>query len=209
MKKVIALLLSAAMMICLFAGCGGGNNGTPSNEDNTGEVVLEFQQWFDNEMEAGYLQSICDAFYAETGIKVNLLSQPYADTKTQLQASAVAGTMADIVALDGSWIYDYATQGNLADLGALFTEIGFDTADVSMQTTVNGTVYAQPLVIFPCLMAVNRDILTAKGINELPTTWSEFLDVCKTVTDPANNVYGFAMNTVSYTHLTLPTICSV
>ena len=194
MKKVIALLLSAAMMVCLFAGCGGGNNGTPSNEDNTGEVVLEFQQWFDNEMEAGYLQSVCDAFYAETGIKVNLLSQPYADTKTQLQASAVAGTMADIVALDGSWIYDYATQGNLADLGALFTEIGFDTADVSMQTTVNGTVYAQPLVIFPCLMAVNRDILTAKGINELPTTWSEFLDVCKTVTDPANNVYGFAMN---------------
>lgn len=80
MKKVIALLLSAAMMVCLFAGCGGGNNGTPSNEDNTGEVVLEFQQWFDNEMEAGYLQSVCDAFYAETGIKVNLLSQPYADT---------------------------------------------------------------------------------------------------------------------------------
>ena len=156
MKKVIALLLSAAMMVCLFAGCGGNNNGTPSNEDNTGEVVLEFQQWFDNEMEVGYLQSVCDAFYAETGIKVNLLSQPYADTKTQLQASAVAGTMADIVALDGSWIYDYATQGNLADLGALFTEIGFDTADVSMQTTVNGTVYAQPLVIFPCLMAVNR-----------------------------------------------------
>lgn len=198
MKKVGAMLLVIAMTASMILGCAGKED-TKEASESSGEtsgdsVEIEFQQWFDNEMEEGYLQSVCDSFYEETGIKVKLLSNPYADTKTQLQASSVAGTMADVVALDGSWIYDYATQGMLMDLNDLFGQIGFDTGDISVQTSVNGTVYAQPLVNFPCLMAVNRDILKDAGVTEMPETWTEFLDVCKKVTKPDENVYGFAMN---------------
>jgi multiple sugar transport system substrate-binding protein len=160
----------------------------------TTDITLEFQQWFDNEMEKGYMQSVTDAYTAKTGVKIKLLSNPYSDTKTQIAAGAAAGTMADIVAMDGGWIYDYATQGALADLGALFTAIGFDTSTISAQTTVKGTVYVQPLVNFPSLMAVNLDLLNAKGITTMPETWSEFLTASKAVTDPANNIYGFGMN---------------
>lgn len=199
MKKMVAMLMVAALSIGMIAGCGSKETSDKSEETSSEEassegVEIEFQQWFDNEMEEGYLQSVCDNFYEETGIKVKLLSNPYADTKTQLQASSVAGTMADVVALDGSWIYDYATQGMLMDLNALFDEIGFDTSDISVQTSVNGTVYAQPLVNFPCLMAVNQDVLADAGITEIPETWTEFLDACKKVTNPDKNVYGFAMN---------------
>lgn len=211
MKKAISLLMALTMLATVFTGCTSGakpgspggspapsSAGTPAPQspavDSSEGVEIEFLQWFDNEMEEGYLQSICDAFYAETGIKVKLLSNPYADTKTQLQASAVAGTLPDVVALDGGWIYDYATQGLLADLGAAFDSIGFDDSTISVQTSVNGTVYAQPLVNFPCLMAVNTDLLTAAGVTQLPETWSDFVAACKKVTDPANNVYGFAMN---------------
>lgn len=208
MKKLLAILLAMAMMVSLLAGCGPAASAPVETEAPKAdapaaeapaapadeEIVLEFQQWFDNEMAEGYLQSVCDAFTAKTGVKIKLLSNPYADTKTQLEASAVAGTMADIVALDGGWIYDYATQGHLADLDALYAEIGFDTSDVSIMTAVNGTTYAQPLVNFPCLMAVNRDLLKAAGVEKLPETWTELLDACKKVTNPANNTYGFGMN---------------
>ena len=197
MKKTISVFLSGLLTVGLLMGCGEKTSSSQTKteaSEKSGEVVIEFQQWFDNEMEEGYLQSVCDAFYEETGIKVELLSNPYADTKTQLQAASVAGTMADIVALDGSWIYDYASQGMLMDLNKLFDAIEFDLTDITSQTTVDGTVYAQPLVNFPCLMAVNQDILNEAGITELPETWSEFLETCKTVTDPANNIYGFAMN---------------
>lgn len=220
MKKLLAILMAFAMMLSLLTGCGTGKSQTeePAKDDTPAaaeetpqetpdaapeetpaegekeEIVLEFQQWFDNEMEEGYLQSVCDAFYEETGVRIELLSNPYADTKTQLEASAVAGTMADIVALDGGWIYDYATQGHLANLDELYAANGFDTSEVSVMTAVNGVTYAQPLVNFPSLMAVNLDLLEAAGVNELPETWSEFLEACKKVNDPANNVYGFAMN---------------
>ena len=177
MKKVGAMLLVVAMTVSMILGCTS-NGDTKEASESSGEtsgdsVEIEFQQWFDNEMEEGYLQSVCDSFYEETGIKVKLLSNPYADTKTQLQASAVAGTMADVVALDGSWIYDYATQGMLMELNDLFGQIGFDTGDISVQTSVNGTVYAQPLVNFPCLMAVNRGILKDAGVTKMPETWTD------------------------------------
>lgn len=209
MKKLLATLLAMAMMVSLLAGCGPAASApaeteapkaeapaaeAPAAEAPAEEIVLEFQQWFDNEMPAGYLQGVCDAFTAETGVKIKLLSNPYADTKTQLEASAVAGTMADIVALDGGWIYDYATQGHLADLDALYAEIGMDTSKLSLMTAVNGTTVAQPLVNFPSMIAVNRDLLKAAGVEELPETWTEFMEACKAVTDPANNVYGFGMN---------------
>lgn len=217
MKKVLATWTALLLLVSLLAGCGATGNTTDSTTDDTAandtqgteettndadtgeetsgeEVVLEFQQWFDNEMEEGYLQSVCDQFYEETGIRVELLSNPYADTKTQLEASAVAGTMADIVALDGGWIYDYANQGLLANLDELYAAIGFDTSSVSTITKVNGVSYAQPLVNFPSLMAVNLDLLEEAGVTTLPETWSEFLTACQAVTDAENNIYGFGMN---------------
>lgn len=205
MKKLIACLLALAMAL-VFVACDQ-TAATPAaaateveteptaTEAATEEpVVLEFQQWFDNEMQEGYLQSLCDEFTAQTGVQIKLLSNPYADTKTQIEASAAAGTMADIVALDGGWIYDYAVQGHLANLDELYDQIGLDKSVVTAMTTVNGITYAQPIVNFPCLMAVNQDLLTNAGIEKLPETWTELLEDCKLITDPTNNIYGFAMN---------------
>ena len=187
MKKLLSFLVVMAMTLSLFAP-------VPAQTAAAEGPTIEFVQWFGKEMPDGYLQSLADKFKEETGITVELLSNPYADTKTMLQASAAAGTLPDVVALDGPWIYDYATQGLLADLGAAFNSIGFDPADLSMQISVNGTVYAQPIVNFPNLMAVNMDLLKAAGINEPPKTWTELKEDCQKLTDPANNVYGFGMN---------------
>jgi len=79
-------------------------------------------------------------------------------------------------------------------LGKLYKATGFDDSTISLKTTVNGIVYVQPLVIFPSLMAVNQDLLEAKGITTLPQTWSEFLKDCIAVTDPSKDTYGFGMN---------------
>ncbi|BDF05420.1 ABC transporter substrate-binding protein [[Clostridium] hylemonae] len=199
MKKTVALFMTVLMVFSLAA-CGSGSDGKGDSKkegDEKGgdsEIVLEFQQWFDNEMEEGYLQSICDDFYEETGIKIKLLSNPYADTKTQLEASAAAGTMADIVALDGGWIYDYAKQGLLAKLDGLYEDTGFDAKSVAEGTKVDKALYAQPIVNFPSMMAVNLDLLKSAGVDTLPETWSEFQEACEKVTDSGDNVYGFCSN---------------
>ena len=102
------------------------------------DTTLEFQQWWGVELPDGALQEICDGFTEETGVKIDLLSNPYADTKTQIAAGAAAGTMADVVGLDGSWVYDFAKQGSIANLTELMEADGYDDSQLSDQIKYEG-----------------------------------------------------------------------
>lgn len=160
---------------------------------DSGEVItLEFQQWWAVECPEGYVQNICDEFYAATGIKVELLSAPFADTKTQIVSGASTGTVADIVSVDGSWLYDFADQGLLTNLSVLMENDGYDQNNFNDQWQVKGDTYALPVVNFAYPMFANMDILNDCGITELPKTWSEFEEACKIISE--KGYYPFALN---------------
>ncbi len=160
------------------------------------DVTLEFQQWWGVELPDGALQELCDGFTEETGVAIELLSNPYADTKTQVAAGAATGTMADVVGLDGSWVYDFAKQGAIANLSELMEADGYDDSQLSDQITYEGSTYMIPVVNFAYPLYVNLDILEAAGVKDIPATWSEFLDVCAKIeenTDAA--AYCIPLNT--------------
>jgi multiple sugar transport system substrate-binding protein len=77
--------------------------------------TLEFTQWWEPELPEGAFRALMDEFEAQNpGIKVELISGPYATTKEQVVAGAAAGTMSDVVGLDGAWVSDFVKQGSLA-----------------------------------------------------------------------------------------------
>ena len=207
MRKSLAALLATGMTLGLI-GCGNAATSAPGAAEKpeteaeaktetkteaveTGDVTLEFQQWWGVELPDGVLQEICDGFTAETGVKIELLSNPYADTKTQIAAGAAAGTMADVVGLDGAWVYDFAKQGSIADMTALMTADGYDDSQLSDQIKVDGATYMIPVVNFAYPMYVNKDLLEAAGVTEVPENWTEFKDACKKVS--ANGAAGWAI----------------
>ena len=198
LKKGISVLAAGSMVLALAA-CGGGSSSDDTSSDSgTGSdggesITLEFQQWWGVELPDGFLAEICQGFTDETGIKIELLSNPYADTKTQVAAGAAAGTMADVVGLDGAWVYDFAKQGSIANLTELMTADGYDDSQLSDQIQYEGNTYMIPVVNFAYPMYVNMDILEAAGVEELPTTWSEFIDAAKTVADSDENVAAWAV----------------
>ena len=160
------------------------------------DTTLEFQQWWGVELPDGALQEICDGFTEETGVKIDLLSNPYADTKTQIAAGAAAGTMADVVGLDGSWVYDFAKQGSIANLTELMEADGYDDSQLSDQIKYEGNTYMIPVVNFAYPLFVNTDILEEAGVEEIPTTWSEFLDACdKITTNTDKAAYAIPLST--------------
>ena len=178
-KKMMALAAASAMVFSLVA-CGSSEK----SEDSGGGdgVTLEFQQWWGVELPDGALEEICQSFTDDTGINIKLLSNPYADTKTQIAAGAAAGTMADVVGLDGSWVYDFAKQGAISNLTELMEKDGYDTSQLSDQIKYEGNTYMIPVVNFAYPLYVNMDILEQAGVDTIPTTWSEFLAACEKIT---------------------------
>jgi len=181
LKKSVLSILFIGSILFILAACSQDQPGSASGEDGNGEVTLEFQQWWGVELPDGVLQEIVDGFTDETGIKVELLSNPYADTKTQIAAGAATGTMADVVGLDGSWVYDFGKQGAIANLTELMKADGYDDSQLSDQIKVDGNTYMIPVVNFAYPMYVNLDILEEAGIEEIPKTWSEFTEVTRKI----------------------------
>ena len=195
MKKGIAVGLIGVMMAGLVA-CGSKEESSSSDDasDESGDAVtLQFQQWWGAELPEGYLDDICASFEEETGIKVELLTAPWADTKTAITAGATNGTIADIISVDGAWLAEFVDMGILSDVEAA----GVDTSIVGDVWKVAGTGYVVPVLNFTYPMYVNMDILEAAGVEAIPTTWSELIDACKKITDAGYSAFALNLGTTN------------
>ena len=93
MKKLIALLLSAALCLSLLAGCGSktANNDAP-DAGNSGElremdVVLD---WYPNALHAFLYVAIDKGYFADEGLKVNIRFPSNANDALSLMAAGKA-----------------------------------------------------------------------------------------------------------------------
>ena len=175
-----------AMAAMGLAGCGGSGGGAD------GEVTLEFAQWWEPELPDGTFRALMDKFEEQNpGIKVELLSGPYASTKEQLVAGAAAGTMPDVVGIDGAWVNDFARQGAIADLTALMGQEGYDDSELASQIQYQGATYMIPVVNFVYPLFANTALLTKAGVTQIPSTREEFAAAAKAVT--GGEVSGWAL----------------
>lgn len=210
-RKILCLLLCAVMVVTLAAGCGSSSSSSSpsstessvSSKDNTDkpaektpakEVTLEFTQWWEPELPDGAFRGLMDQFESENpGIKVKLISGPYASTKQQVVAGAAAGTMSDVVGLDGAWVSDFVKQGAIASLSDLMSKAGYDDSQLASQIKLNGATYMIPVVNFVYPVFVNKDLIDKAGIKELPKTRNEFAVAAEKLTNAKSNIYGWIL----------------
>lgn len=196
MKRTFSLrLLSVFLVLVLvlaMTGCGKKENQEGGSGDG---LTLTFQQWWADECPDGFFQELVDGFTEETGIKIELYNAPNAETKTTLMAGAANGTIADIVGLDGGWIYELATNEVITPLDELFETCDVDTSQFSDMWTLDGKSYGTPVVSFAYPLFVNVDILEDCGITEMPETWSEFEECCEIITDKGYNAFAYNFDT--------------
>lgn len=166
----VAAVSSLALAGCSNADAEGGSGG--------GDVTLSFAQWWQPEAN-GQMEKLVDEFEeANPGIKIELQTGPYGDTKDQLVAGAASGTLPDLIGLDGNWVYDLTKQGVLADLGEVSG--GSDLIDSIEGVEVDGGTRMLNVVYATYVLFANTDILDAAGV-EVPTTWDEFAEAARAV----------------------------
>ncbi len=200
MKKVIVVCL-VAIMTASLAACGSGS-GTKEPSKSTGStatsepgktVTLKFQQWWGAELPKGYLDDICDKYEKATGVKVELLTAPWSDTKTAITAGSTNGTIADIISVDGAWLSEFVDMGILTDV----TAAGVNSSLASDIWKIKGTGYVVPILNFSYPMYVNMDILKAAGVEAVPTTWSELEAACKKITKTGKSAFALNLGTTN------------
>ncbi len=185
--QMTAVMTALAAMGVAGCGSSGGSGGS-------GEVTLEFTQWWEPELPDGTFRALMDTFEEQNpGIKVELLSGPYASTKEQLVAGAAAQTMPDVVGLDGAWVNDFAKQGAIADLTALMGEQGYDDSELASQIQVDGATYMIPVVNFVYPMFANMSLLESAGVTAMPSVRSEFEAAATAAAGTGDDVSGWAL----------------
>ena len=181
---------AAATTLLAMAGCSSSSAAPESG----GDVTIEFAQWWEPELPDGQFRALMDTFEQENpGIKVDLVSGPYASTKEQLFAGAASGTMPDVVGLDGAWVSDFAKQGVIADLSKLMSDAGFDDSQLASQIQVDGSTYMIPVVNFVYPMFTNDAILAQAGVSTPPSTRTEFADAAKKIKALGGDASGWVL----------------
>ena len=189
-KKVLSVLLATAMVATLAAGCGNKNEGGSESGADGGDKKYDgveltyWSMWQNTEPQGKVLQEAVVAWSEETGATVNI-EWKGRDIKNILGAALEAEEEFDLYEDDYSrisknWIEWTADLTDLAEAAgyadnsyAVFNDQATEWAGylpcVTEQPQVGGIFY-------------NQDLFDEAGV-EAPTTWAEFLDVCKALKD--------------------------
>lgn len=193
-RRRFAALCAVGTAAALVAACSSGSSGRSGGSTGGGGVTLEFSQWWEPELPPGALRGMMDDFEkANPGIKVKLLSGPFASTKEQTIAGAATGKLADVVGLDGAWVSDFAKQGAITDLSQVMTDAGYDQSQLAAQIKVENKAYMIPVLNFVYPLFTNDSLLTKAGVNTPPATRTEFLDAAKKISALGGDVKGWAL----------------
>lgn len=134
--------------------------------------------------EAATWRSILAPFEEEHGVEVNVTLVPWASYEEKYLTGVSSGQGPDVGYMYTEMMGDYVSNGALASFDDHLSEETTSKMLYLDQGKVDGSQYAMPFVVGGIrLLWGNMDLLASAGIDEVPTTWDEFLDDARTLHD--------------------------
>lgn len=184
-KRVLSVLLCVAMVASMAVGCGGKKGGDGSGEG--GDKLVYWSMWEATEPQGQAIQAAVDAYTEETGVEVDLQFKGRTGIREGLQPALDAGTEIDLFDEDIDRV-NSAWGKYLMDLEDFAKESGYEeTANAGLMAAcreaAGGTLKSIPYQPNVFAFFYNVDLFEQAGIEAVPTTWDEFLDVCQKLKD--------------------------
>lgn len=174
------------------------------------ELNILWAQWDP----ADYLQQVANKYTEETGIKVNVIQEPWGSFGDRFFTEMAAkGTAWDMVIGDSQWLGQGATQGHYINLTDFLTSTGIkDTVTEATLTyygeypTGSGQYWAYPTEGDADGWAYRRDLFEdpeeQAAFKEqygydlaVPENYNQLMDIAKFFTRPDEGLYGVAIYT--------------
>ena len=198
MKKALVTLLVLITSIGIVFANGGNEQKSQSSTDEL-KGKLSIWSMLTQTERATELENLATRFeQLHPGVDVEISVMPWTGVLDKLMASIMAGNPPDLTVVGQGTPQTLSASGGLLELSDIVDKIG--GADSFLGTSLSvlgsdteGGVYALPLYITPVVAYYRQSYLDKAGITELPTTWDEYYQMCKAVTNPDENIYGFGI----------------
>lgn len=174
------------------------------------ELNILWAQW----SPADYLQQIADMYEQETGVKVNVIQEPWGSFGDRFFTEMAAkGDAWDMVIGDSQWLGQGATQGHYLELTDFLKSTGIaDTVTPATLTyygeypTGSGKYWAYPTEGDADGWAYRKDLFEDPAEQaafkeeygydlKVPETYDQLMDIAKFFTRPDKGLYGVAIYT--------------
>lgn len=214
-KKLLAIVLTAALSLGAMAGCGkspvnsesssqdGPQNSTESSQSATEkqeEVTINFWHHYSAQSAENdtLMNVLIPAFESENpGIKVNAVSHEWADLHEKILINAKADTLPDVARLDSAWIPEFQKMGILVPLDeeiAGFSDVSGGLLESAMSTAqIGGHSYGLALNTNTKILFYNQKALEDAGLS-VPSDMDEFVEAVKQLSGSNKNgqqVWGY------------------
>lgn len=174
--RSLTLAVAAVVVGALgLSGCG-------ATEPDDGVQTIEFWQNQFSEEDNAWYEAQVEAFNAaHDDIQIKLTVVPGDAWEQKLKAAQAAGNAPDMYTMNYSAVPMKARNGELAPIGDLIDQEGWDDLDPRFleAVTVDGEQYAYPLLYEPSALLLYRtDYFEAAGLDPAspPTTWDELIE---------------------------------
>ena len=169
---------------------------SPSIADPSEPVTVQFASWV-GEQEA--MQRLAEQFQElHPNITIDFQDSPAEEITDKLLTQVAGGTVPDAAYLDQGAVGDFASRQALASLEdyiAASTAVKKDDYVAAWREAASyeGNMYGLPFDGESTGLFYRTDMFEAAGIEGPPTTWQEFEDAARKLTNAAEKKYGFIL----------------
>ncbi len=185
-KEVVSIMMTAAVLTGLLAGCGGGSgNGTQAadadsgdrteasaaQDGSKGQEIVVWTQMMDNE--AALVQEYANKWASETGNTVSVISQQ-TDIQQFSQAANSKGGPDGMFGIPNDQLANYVSANLVEEIPAdLYHDSDF--VDAAVQAGyVNGKKFGYPITVETPFLFYNTD-----RVPEAPQSWEEMVELAE------------------------------
>ena len=204
-KRITALLMAAAMLLTLLAGCGSSAASTSAASAETasedGVITLTFPCiWVGSDSKAEVFGQMVQDFNTQYAGQYEVVIEEQTDYdlyEDKLRTQITTGNAPDIFTVKTyADLQLYAESGKLMDLTEFLSSdeisgLFIDGAVEAAQT--NGASYGFPYESAIVPIMFNTRLLESVGITEIPTSFEELFEAAEAL--QSNGIYAFAQST--------------
>ena len=206
-KKILSMMLVAAMTIGTLAGCGSnsgnGNSekGTDTTADAGEEVTIQFMHMQVEQERQDVIAKLIEEFEAENpGIKVEQMPTNEDDYDTKITSLGGTGVLPAVMEFSQDQAKTSVTndfidlEANKEVIDGKGEDAFFDGALNVIKTEDGNDYVGVPVSGWVQGIWCNTAMLKEKGF-DVPQNWDDVLEIAKAFYDPDNKQYGIALPT--------------